>query len=1256
MIGGKNQGAIKPTALGSMLQASTYGQTIPTIYGMTQSPLLAIWAANLRQGGSVKKFKQMKKGITTYVENIDFLIGHNPIMGVMQMWNNGSLYPLTFTSQSFTASGGRQSFVVSDSNFYAVVGVTLTITYSATFNDYGGQGSEPVSGSYEVPLWNELETGPDPTDPMSYRYWPFCYRWQPSYGDTIYVDAAAFPAGTLKVYYAQLMAATSNEPPIQKLRLAFEPQLGSGSEYADANLATQQIVYPMFAGLGSSDIDLGSGGVIPQLQAEVKGKWGIYSTGDGDFADMIEDVFKSGLAQAAIGATPATTQLERGLSSYDLPGTIQKKTDSSTATALPPMQYDMPNAAGDALVVICNATGTLSISSSNGETWTPVLGSALGFQVWYANAAGGTNINTVTISGASGAWGMTILEVGGAGTVESNGAYSAGTGQASFSLVKTGSASSVTGSSVSCYFTGFELQGSLPADAVIQGIYPVCQLVGSLVDGAFWFWVYGTNLAFSEPGGFYPVGTGFQNPAGATPGGTTTELWANSIGTQLGALAGQQIGFSVADTRSYNEPGNNWIYGGMYPQGSSDALGGTCGFAIYYTSATPSTPTSPMPPPFAVPSGQGVIWAVPTAGAGYMPYPWIIEDRGEDVYEVQDANMQMFVAAGPNSGQTWGINMNPSTPMQLVNAGGASVTSTVTQGQPALLMAIPFYASSPPADLELPQWDLDTPPNLYANTPAGHRVHTRIVHTPGTYNIDGLGTPSQLVTLAFKSSNPVSYPRPVGDYIDQDSLNQVRLQCRANGLWGSLSMNSQAAASEWLKTLYAAADAAPVFMGSKLYSFPYSEVSAAGNGAIYNAPTAAGPVANLDADNGDFVGSDRPIKVKTASRVNLPNVLQMQCLSRSSNYAQAVVSQPDAASIALYGVRKADPIVNNAVQDAAIARQLLAIQVRRNQYGGDIYSFTINSKWTLLAPMDLITVTDRLAGIVKVAVRLTSMQEQDDGSQACDAEPFIYGMCAPSALSTVNPSQNLSSTTESAGNVNAPVIFEPVPRLYANQNQAQLWVVVSSNNASYGGCQVYISTDGGNSYNPAGDPLIGSAITGVTTADWPAAADPDTTNNLALNLSASNGTLESYQTSDEDNFLYPCYVAGGGSNAITYELMTYAVATMTAANQYTLEATGTGNHLRRTVFGAPRLGSGVDHLSGSRFAFLPPGGAGILKLAMDPTWIGKTLYFKIASFNTFGGAAQSLTGLTAYSYTPTGAGGSVNAAGLPVQGFQINGN
>lgn len=1041
MQAGKSQGSTAPTALGSMLQAATYGQTIPVVYGMTMSPLLAIWAANLRQGGSTKKFKQLKKGITAYVENIDFLLGCNPIMGVQQMWNNGGTIPLTFTSHSFTATQfGSGSFTIPDAHFYAVIGVTLVQNYSVTFNDYGGNGPVTLTGSYEVPLWNELQTGPDPTNPNSYRSYPNVYRWQPSYGAVVHVDG--IPQGqvplnptvtTLKVYYSQLTTATSFLPPITKMRLAFEPELGSGTEYADAGLTAQQVIYPMYAGMGSSDLDLGSGGAIPQLQAEVQGKFGLYATGDADFADIIEDVFKSGTAQAAIGSGASYTQLEHGLSCYNLPGTVQKKVvlgfESSAGSTV---TYNMPNTAGNVLVAL------IDVGDLGGTTVAPTISDSLG-NTWVQAGTG-------TRTGVSFRWTLWYV--------------------------------------VNC------------------------------------------------------------------KSGANTITFTNATGFDF---AQDFIILELAGVDTFDS--------------------------------------------ISVQSGSAVNNALTTTNQQNLP---------ELMLAISLQNGQTNPTASPGMKQLWPVTVAPFT-------GG----------------------------------DHDGPMFMQQRT----------VMAPGTYPLSWAKpaslplTPSAasyMVMIGFKATNPASYPLPVGDFMDLASLNLVRLQCRANGLYGSLSMNAQQAASDWLGTLYDAADAAPVFLGFKLFSIPYSEVSAVGNGATYTAPTASGPVASLSDLNGDFVGSDVPIKVATSARVDQPNVLQMQCINRTSNYNPSLVEQPDAGSISLYGIRKEDPITNNAVQDVSIARQLLGIQVRKLQYGGDVYTFTMSAKWCLLAPMDLILITDTLASIINDPVRITEIVEQDDLSLQCKAEQFVYGMYAPTVFSTDQPVPYTPNPTGTAGNVNTPIFLEPVPRLVANQNQGQLWIVVSSANANYGGAVVYVSTDGGTSYNVLGDPIVGSATTGVTTADWPAGTDPDTTHNLGVDLTESNGSLLSYATADENNFLYPCFVAGGGQ-PIPYELMTYAVATLTAANKYTLMATGTGNSLRRGVFGAPVQGVGFDHPSGSRFAFLNPTGEGILKVNIDPTWIGKTLSFKICSFNSFGTSAQSLSDVTAVTYTPLG------TSGQGVTLFQVNG-
>jgi hypothetical protein len=1185
----KNQSAHRPTAMGTLLQSSAYGSTIPVGYGLTQSNLLAIWAANLRQGGgNTKKFKQVKKGITNYEENIDFLLGHNPVRGVIQVMNNGSNTPVAYASTTFSSAGGRQSFSVTDPHFYFVLGVTLSASYSFPVDDYGGQGAQTLTGTFEIPLWNELETGPDPTDPSSYRCWPFCYRWQSGMGTTIEVDAESFPTGTVTVYYAQLIAATSYQPPITKLFMAFEPQLGSGDEYSDAGFSSQQIQYPQFAGLESSGINLGASGALPQLNPEVAWKWGIYPSGDADFVDMIEDIVKSGFAQAAIAAatsdppTPPTSQMERGLSSYQFPGTIQKKNDSSAAVSLPPMKYDMANTKGNFLVAIVTAGGAMTIAS-NEPSWTPLYPSSSGYQIWYTYAVGGPN--TVTVSGASGSWEMSILEIGGTGgSLASNSVLVHATVNASSGSIGSDvNTYSAVSSNTSCalnitgyypplrLFEAADAQAEwsafewplLPAGAVVTGIIPVCDYTGSNSSA-------GTN----------PVDASYTSSNWPSPGPPPMP------GT--GHYEGSSIGTTEAVLTAWNPKVNISVTLRETTYNSSFAISNLA-LRVEYT-----IPPSPL-------SG-----------------------------DLLDA-------------------------IDLSSSGPAALSSSVAEGLPAYLLAVSLYpgGSAPPA-ADQALWNAVTPENLFGNSPATFQVQDRVVYSPGDYSAAGVGgSPASIALIALKAVQPVNYPRPLGDFIDLPSANLTRLQCRAGGLWGSLTMNSQSSAADWLKMLCQAANCAPVFLGSKLYLIPYSEVSAAGNGALYTAPTAAGPVANLNADNGDFLGADGAgcPRLVTSDRVGQPNVLQMQFIDRNANYTQTTAQATDPASIGLYCVRKAQPITMNCVQDPTVARTLLGIEVRRNQYGGDVWSFQTTARWSLLSPMDLITLTDYLQDVAGVPVRITKFNEQDNGSFQGEAEPFVYGMSSPTALTTTGSDPNSSDTGASAGNVNAPVIFEPVPRLFGNASQAQLWLAVSSAAANYGGCQVYISTDGGSSYQLAGDPLMGSATTGSSTADWPANTDPDTTHNLALDLSESNGTLGNYSAAQRDAFGFPCFIAGGGSYGIPYELLSYNLASLTGPSLYTLMATGSGNELRRGVFGAPSAGVGVDHPSSSRFAFLNPSGQGILKLAMDPAWIGVTLYFKILSFNNFGSGLQSLSDVSPYTFTPTGVAGNIGPAG----GFLVNG-
>jgi len=153
-------------------------------------------------------------------------------------------------------------------------------------------------------------------------------------------------------------------------------------------------------------------------------------------------------------------------------------------------------------------------------------------------------------------------------------------------------------------WSNFQLPQStpLPSDAVIQGIYPVLIASGNY-DICFQYLRYG-NVSFALSS---LNGTGFTQPSGSPPisgagSFASTEFYATaSIGSSLAALTGQSIGMCISSS--------------LLQSPITDSMNATgVGFAIYYTSAAPVTDPL-MPPPFAVPGGQGLAWALPSVTA-----------------------------------------------------------------------------------------------------------------------------------------------------------------------------------------------------------------------------------------------------------------------------------------------------------------------------------------------------------------------------------------------------------------------------------------------------------------------------------------------------------------------------------------------------------------------------------------------------------------------------------------------------------------
>jgi hypothetical protein len=463
------------------------------------------------------------------------------------------------------------------------------------------------------------------------------------------------------------------------------------------------------------------------------------------------------------------------------------------------------------------------------------------------------------------------------------------------------------------------------------------------------------------------------------------------------------------------------------------------------------------------------------------------------------------------------------------------------------------------------------------------------------------------------SGAPVSAGSFLGD------LTAMRNYCRAYGIAVSLVMDTQQAARQWLQELFDVANCAPVWSGAQLKAIPYCEVSAAGSGAVFTAPTAGGPVCNLDDSAFLIDATNPPVTVDRTRQADAYNVLPIEHLDRDNQYNTAITTEVEQRSVHQFGARKGDSQQMHSITTKLVAQKVASVLVKRSAMQRNTYSFKLPVTYSFLEAMDLVAITDLRLGLLQRPVRLTAVKESWDDTKGwtldCQAEQFIYGLNEPTPMELQTTNPYALTANQPGGNVNAPVILEPTQQLSADP---ELWFVVSGSNLNFGGCMVFMSLDGGNSYQSVG--ACTKATTGVLTADYPLGSDPDSSDTLAVNLTESAGTLQSEVQAIANTYTNPYYLAGASG----YEVVCPTTATLTSANHYNL----TGYIRRGALASKP-----MDHPSGSRFAALD---SSVLGIALSPAWIGQTLHFKFASYNQFGSGMQPLSECTDYTYTPTG--------------------
>lgn len=361
----------------------------------------------------------------------------------------------------------------------------------------------------------------------------------------------------------------------------------------------------------------------------------------------------------------------------------------------------------------------------------------------------------------------------------------------------------------------------------------------------------------------------------------------------------------------------------------------------------------------------------------------------------------------------------------------------------------------------------------------------------------------------------------------------------------------------------------------------------------------------------DFMPFDGgPVKITRKRQADAFNQVLIECLDRSNNYNTCVVDAKDQANIEEYGLRPMQLLQLHAICVPSVAQNVAQLILNRALYIRNQYEFILGWKYARLEPMDLVAITDTDIGLNQYPVRITEIQENENGDLSITAEDFIGGNSTTALTNTQNSSGYSPNDELSAGNCVAPIIFQPPITL---TQTPEIWLATCGQSGSnWGGAQIWASNDG-SSYQQVGIVLNPSRM-GVIASNVAIGADPDTVNNIPVDLTESSGDLISATSAQAD--------AGTTLSYLDGEIIAYSNANLTANFNYTLDT-----YIRRGLYQSPIS----SHANGTNFLRLDDA---VVSINLNKAWIGTPLYIKLLSYNNVGKALQALSDVNAHIYTP----------------------
>ena len=336
-----------------------------------------------------------------------------------------------------------------------------------------------------------------------------------------------------------------------------------------------------------------------------------------------------------------------------------------------------------------------------------------------------------------------------------------------------------------------------------------------------------------------------------------------------------------------------------------------------------------------------------------------------------------------------------------------------------------------------------------------------------------------------------------------DDLTAYRNWCTANGVFLSPVLDAQKTAAEWIQDILDITNAAAVWSEGVLKIVSYGDTTAVGNGATFTPNTQ--PI--YDLTTSDLLTQ---VVIKRPSVAEVMNDVSVQFNNRAIDYNPDVAEDKDDAMIAVYGLRKADPVAAPSITTVAVAKFAANLIRKRSVEIRATYTFTLGWQFNLLEPMDLVTLTIPELGYNKKPVRITAMREDDSGQIEVDAEDFPWGTAAPTLYPHQAGSGAVAQANSDPGSVSTPVIFEANDRLSLTGNY-EVWLgvcgpavaITAATNTS----PIQITAHGHGYKN--GQKVTIAAVGGNTAANGTWIATLVDSDNFTLNNSMGNGAYTS---------------------------------------------------------------------------------------------------------------------------------------------------